>query len=74
MVYNNRYGSKISEYLDSIERFLEGVMLTLENVSFEVQAEKGQKEIIHDLNLSIDDHSLSLLQDRMAVASLHWRS
>ncbi|MGN0157884.1 MAG: ABC transporter ATP-binding protein [Brotaphodocola sp.] len=31
-------------------------MLTLENVSFEVQAEKGHKEIIHDMNLTIDDH------------------
>lgn len=31
-------------------------MLTLENVSFEVQAEKGQKEIIRDMNLTIDDH------------------
>ena len=33
-------------------------MLTLENVSFEVQGEKGQKEIIRDMNLTIDDHSL----------------
>ena len=31
-------------------------MLTLENVSFEVQAEKGQKGIIRDLNLTIEDH------------------
>ncbi len=31
-------------------------MLTLENVSFEVPAEKGQKEIIRNLNLTIDDH------------------
>ena len=30
-------------------------MLTLENVSFEVQAEKGQKEIIRNMNLTIDD-------------------
>lgn len=31
-------------------------MLTLENVSFEVQEEKGQKEIIRDMNLTIRDH------------------
>ena len=30
-------------------------MLTLENVSFGVQADKGQKEIIRNLNLTIDD-------------------
>lgn len=31
-------------------------MLTLENISFEVQAEKGQKDIIHDISLEIGDH------------------
>lgn len=36
-------------------------MLTLENVSFEVQAEKGQKEIIHDMNLTIDDHKFIVI-------------
>lgn len=30
-------------------------MLKLENISFEVQEEDGQKEIIHDLNLTIND-------------------
>ncbi len=36
-------------------------MLTLENVSFEVQAEKGHKEIIHDMNLTIDDHKFVVI-------------
>lgn len=36
-------------------------MLTLENVSFEVQAEKGQKEIIRDMNLTIDDHKFVVI-------------
>ncbi len=36
-------------------------MLTLENVSFEVQAEKGQKEIIQDINLTIDDHKFVVI-------------
>lgn len=31
-------------------------MLTLENISFEVQAEKGQKDILHDISLEIGDH------------------
>ena len=31
-------------------------MLTLENVSFEVPAEQGQKEILRDISLTIDDH------------------
>ena len=34
----------------------EAIMLTLENLSFEVPAEKGQKEIIRNLNLTIEDH------------------
>ncbi len=36
-------------------------MLTLENVSFEVQAEKGQKGIIRDLNLTIEDHKFVVI-------------
>ena len=36
-------------------------MLTLENVSFEVREEKGQKEIIRDMNLSIDDHKFVVI-------------
>ena len=36
-------------------------MLKLENVSFEVQAEKGQKEIIRDMNLTIDDHKFVVI-------------
>lgn len=36
-------------------------MLTLENVSFEVQAEKGNKEIIQDMNLTIDDHKFVVI-------------
>ena len=36
-------------------------MLTLENVSFEVQAEKGQKEIIKNINLTIDDHKFVVI-------------
>ncbi len=36
-------------------------MLTLENVSFEVQEEKGQKEIIRDMNLTIDDHKFIVI-------------
>ena len=36
-------------------------MLTLENVSFEVQAEKGQKEIIRDMNLTIEDHKFVVI-------------
>lgn len=31
-------------------------MLTLENVSFEVPAEQGQKEILRDISLTIGDH------------------
>ena len=31
-------------------------MLTLENVSFEVHDDKGQKEIIKHINLTVDDH------------------
>ena len=36
-------------------------MVTLENVSFEVQEEKGQKEIIRDMNLTIDDHKFIVI-------------
>lgn len=36
-------------------------MLTLENVSFGVQGEKGQKEIIRDLNLTIGDHKFVVI-------------
>ena len=36
-------------------------MLTLENISFEVQAEKGQKEIIRDMNLTIDDRKFVVI-------------
>ena len=36
-------------------------MLTLENVSFEVQEEKGQKEIIRNMNLTIDDHEFVVI-------------
>lgn len=36
-------------------------MLTLENVSFEVQAEKGQKEIIRNMDLTIDDHKFVVI-------------
>ena len=40
---------------------LEEVMLTLENISFEVQAEKGQKEIIRNMNLTIDDRKFVVI-------------
>ena len=36
-------------------------MLTLENVSFGVEAAQGQKEIIHNLNLTIDDHKFVVI-------------
>ncbi len=36
-------------------------MLTLENVSFGVEADQGQKEIIHNLNLTIDDHKFVVI-------------
>lgn len=36
-------------------------MLTLENISFGVQDEKGQKEIIRDLNLTIGDHKFVVI-------------
>ena len=36
-------------------------MLTLENVSFEVQAEKGQKEIIRNMNLTLDDRKFVVI-------------
>ena len=36
-------------------------MLTVENVSFEVQAEKGQKEIIRNMNLTIDDRKFVVI-------------
>lgn len=40
---------------------MEEIMLTLENVSFEVQAEKGNKEIIRNMNLTIDDHKFVVI-------------
>lgn len=36
-------------------------MLTLENISFGVQSEKGEKEIIRDLNLTIGDHKFVVI-------------
>lgn len=36
-------------------------MLTLEHISFGVQSEKGQKEIIRDLNLTIGDHKFVVI-------------
>ncbi len=36
-------------------------MLTLENLSFGVESDQGQKEIIHDLNLTIDDHKFVVI-------------
>ncbi|MEG0370068.1 MAG: ATP-binding cassette domain-containing protein [Hungatella sp.] len=36
-------------------------MLTLENISFGVQGEKGEKEIIRDLNLTIGDHKFVVI-------------
>ena len=36
-------------------------MLTIENLSFGVQDEKGQKEIIRDLNLTIGDHKFVVI-------------
>lgn len=36
-------------------------MLTLENVSFGVESERGQKEIIKDLNLTIDNHKFVVI-------------
>lgn len=36
-------------------------MLTLENISFGVQSEKGQKEIIRDLELTIGDHKFVVI-------------
>jgi len=54
MVYNNNCGNR-----HNID--LEGIMLTLENVSFEVQAEKGQKEIIQNINLTINGHKFVVI-------------
>ena len=36
-------------------------MLTLENVSFGVQEDRKEKEIIHDLTLTIDDHNFVVI-------------
>ena len=36
-------------------------MLTLENVSFGVQEDRKEKEIIHDLTLTIDDHKFVVI-------------
>lgn len=36
-------------------------MLTLESVSFEVQAENGQKEIVQNMNLTIPDHKFVVI-------------
>ena len=36
-------------------------MLTLENLSFGVQDEKGQKEIIRELNLTIPDNQFVVI-------------
>ena len=36
-------------------------MLTLENVSFEVPGEKGQKEIIRNISLKVDDHKFVVI-------------
>ncbi len=36
-------------------------MLTLENVSFGVQEDRKEKEIIHDLTLAIDDHKFVVI-------------
>lgn len=36
-------------------------MLTLENVSFEVPGEKGQKEIIRNISLNVDDHKFVVI-------------
>ena len=36
-------------------------MLTLENVSFGVQEDRKEKEIIHDLTLTIDDHKFLVI-------------
>lgn len=36
-------------------------MLTLENLSFGVQEERKEKEIIHDLNLTVDDHKFVVI-------------
>ena len=49
-------------------------MLTLENISFGVKDEKGEKEIIKNLNLSIGENKLWSSPDRTAVESPHWRN
>ena len=36
-------------------------MLRLENISFEVPAEEGQKEIIRDMSLSVEDHKFVVI-------------
>ena len=36
-------------------------MLKLEHVSFDVPAEKGQKEIIHDISLTVDEHKFVVI-------------
>lgn len=36
-------------------------MLTLENLSFGVQEERKEKEIIHDLSLTVDDHKFVVI-------------
>ena len=36
-------------------------MLTLENLSFGVQEEKGEKEIIRNLNLTIGEHKFIVI-------------
>ena len=36
-------------------------MLTIENLSFGVQEEKGEKEILRNLNLTIGDHKFVVI-------------
>ena len=48
-------------------------MLTLENISFGVKDEKGEKEIIKNLNLSIGENKFVVITGPN-VESPHWRN
>ena len=41
-------------------------MLTLENISFGVKDEKGEKEIIKNLNLSIGENKFVVMEGRLS--------
>lgn len=56
------------------KRYRRRHMLTLENLSFGVQDEKSQKEIIRNLNLTIESNNLSSSQVPTEAGNRLWRS